>query len=123
MAGQNIVYNIIAVGLALYYTEALYVPASIVAVLMLIARLWDAFNDFIMGVIVDRTRSKWGKCRPYLMIVPLIIMLSTIGAFSATFNYNQRPVLTVVFIYTTYILWGMLYTMGDIPLWGILPDD
>ncbi|HOL17687.1 MAG TPA: glycoside-pentoside-hexuronide (GPH):cation symporter [Bacillota bacterium] len=119
MAGQNIVFNIIGVGLSLYYTEALYVPASIVAVLMLIARLWDAFNDFIMGVIVDRTRSKWGKCRPYLIYVPLLIMLSTIGAFSATFNYNQRPVLTVVFIYTTYILWGMLYTVGDIPLWGI----
>ncbi len=119
LSGQNIIYNVIAVGLALYYTEALYVPPAIVAVLMLVARLWDAFNDFIMGALVDRTRSRWGKCRPYLMIVPLLIMLSTIGAFSATINYNQNPVATVVFIYITYILWGMIYTMGDIPLWGI----
>ena len=116
---QNVIYNVIGVGLALYYTEALYVPPGIVALLMLVARLWDAFNDFIMGAIVDRTRSKLGKCRPYLIIAPLLIMVATIGAFSATINYHQNPTLTVVFIYTTYILWGMLYTMGDIPLWGI----
>ncbi|MFY9384769.1 MAG: glycoside-pentoside-hexuronide (GPH):cation symporter [Dethiobacteria bacterium] len=119
LAGQNIIYNVIGVGLALYYTEALYVPPGIVAVLMLVARLWDAVNDFIMGAVVDRTRSKLGKCRPYLIVAPMLIMVSTIGAFSATFNYNQNPALTVVFIYATYILWGMIYTMGDIPLWGI----
>ena len=119
LTGQNVIYNVIGVGLALYYTEALYVPPGIVALLMLVARLWDAFNDFIMGAIVDRTRSRLGKCRPYLIIAPLLIMVATIGAFSATINYHQNPTLTVVFIYTTYILWGMLYTMGDIPLWGI----
>ncbi len=119
LTGQNIIYNVIGVGLALYYTEALYVPPATVALLMLIARLWDACNDFIMGAIVDRTRSKLGKCRPYLLIAPLLIMVITIAAFSAPFNYHQNPTLTVVFIYVTYILWGMIYTMGDIPLWGI----
>jgi sugar (glycoside-pentoside-hexuronide) transporter len=119
LLGQNIIYNVIGVGLALYYTEALYVPPGIVALLMLVARLWDACNDFIMGVIMDRTRSKLGKARPYLLAAPLLIMVGTIGAFSATFNYHQSPTLTVVFIYVTYILWGMIYTMGDIPLWGI----
>lgn len=119
MTGQNIIYNIIGVGLALYYTEALYVPPGVVAILMLVARLWDAFNDFIMGSIVDKTRSKYGKCIPYLRVVPAIIMVGTILAFSANFNYLTKPVLTVVFIYVTYILWGMLYTIGDIPLWGV----
>ncbi len=119
MCGQNIICNVIGVGLALYYTEALYVPPAVVAVLMLVARTWDAFNDFIMGAIVDRTRSKWGKCRPYLMVVPFFIMVFSIASFSATVNYNQNPILTVVFIYVTYILWGMIYTIGDIPLWGI----
>ncbi|NLI69390.1 MAG: hypothetical protein GX364_00805 [Firmicutes bacterium] len=119
LMGQNIIYNVIGVGLALYYTEALYVPPATVALLMLLARLWDAINDFIMGAIVDRTRSRLGKCRPYLIAAPLLIMIATIAAFSATFNYHQNPVLTVVFIYITYILWGMIYTMGDIPLWGI----
>lgn len=119
LAGQNVIYNVIGVGLALYYTEALYVPPAVVALLMLIARLWDACNDFIMGAFVDRTRSKLGKARPYLIAAPLLIMVGTVGAFSATFDYNQNPTLTVAFIYITYILWGMLYTMGDIPLWGI----
>lgn len=119
LLGQNIIYNVIGVGLALYYTEALYVPPGIVALLMLVARLWDACNDFIMGVIMDRTRSRLGKARPYLLAAPLLIMLGTIGAFSATFDYHRSPTLTVVFIYVTYILWGMIYTMGDIPLWGI----
>ena len=112
LLGQNIIYNVIGVGLALYYTEALYVPPGIVALLMLVARLWDACNDFIMGVIMDRTRSKLGKARPYLLAAPLLIMVGTVGAFSATFDYHQNPTLTVVFIYVTYILWGMIYTMG-----------
>lgn len=119
VVGQNILYNIIGVGLVLYYTEALYVPPAIAAVLMLVARLWDAFNDFIMGAIVDRTRSRWGKCRPYLLFAPMLILLATVGAFSATFNYLQKPTLTVIFIYVTYILWGMLYTVADIPMWGV----
>ncbi|HQE02740.1 MAG TPA: MFS transporter, partial [Bacillota bacterium] len=71
LTGQNVIYNVIGVGLALYYTEALYVPPGIVAVLMLVARLWDAVNDFIMGAVVDRTRSKLGKCRPYLIVAPM----------------------------------------------------
>ena len=70
LMGQNIIYNVIGVGLALYYTEALYVPPATVALLMLLARLWDAINDFIMGAIVDRTRSRLGKCRPYLIAAP-----------------------------------------------------
>ena len=119
LTGQNIIYNVVGVGLALYYTEALYVPPAIVAVLMLVARVWDACNDFIMGLIVDRTRSRWGKCRPYLMVAPALVFLATVGAFSSTVNYNQNPTLTVIFIYVTYILWGMIYTVGDIPLWGI----
>lgn len=119
LTGQNMVYNVIGVGLALYYTEALYVPPGVVALLMLLARLWDACNDFIMGAIVDRTRTRLGKCRPYLIAAPLLVLAATVGAFSATFNYQQKPALTVLFIYVTYILWGMLYTMGDIPLWSI----
>lgn len=119
VVGQNVIYNIIGVGLVLYYTEALYVPPAIVALLMLVARLWDAFNDFIMGAIVDRTRSRWGKCRPYLLFAPLLILFATVGAFSANFNYLQKPALTIVFIYVTYILWGMLYTVADIPMWGV----
>ena len=119
LTGQNIVYNVIGVGLALYYTDALYVPPGIVAVLMLIARLWDGINDFIMGAIVDRTRSRLGKCRPYLLAAPMLIMVITIAVFAAPFNYNQNPTMTLIYIYVTYILWDMLYTMGDIPLWGI----
>lgn len=119
LVGQNLIYNAVGVGLALYYTEALYVPPGVVALLMLLARLWDAGNDFIMGAIIDRTRTGLGKCRPYLIAAPLLITAATVGAFSATFNYQQQPALTVCFIYGTYILWGMLYTMGDIPLWSI----
>lgn len=127
LAGQNIFYNIIGTALTYYLQFTILIPAFTVSVIMAIARVWDAFNDPMMGTIVDKTRSKWGKCRPYLLFVPLPIMIITILCFtnpggfydpalSATSLHN---ILIVSYAAVTYILWGMTYTVGDIPLWGI----
>ncbi len=81
LAGQNIIYNIIGVGLVFYFQSVIFVPAMACAVIFLIARVWDAFNDPMMGSIVDKTRTKWGKCKPYLLFVPAVIMVTTILPF------------------------------------------
>ena len=76
-----------------------------------------------MGTLVDRTRSKYGKCVPYLKMIPIPIMIITILCYvSFGFYGDGSKALDVgITIWTafTYIGWGMLYTVGDIPLWGV----
>ena len=78
MFGQNLIYNIVATGLYFYFQNVICLPAMALGWIMTIARIWDAINDPMMGTIVDKTKSKWGKCRPYLIIFPAIIGLVTI---------------------------------------------
>ncbi len=126
LLGQNILYNVTNVLLVSYFLQnVLLIPVAAVTVIIAIARVWDAFNDPIMGTIVDRTRTKWGKCRPYLIFVPAIVMVISVLCF---LNYEYDPSMgmfegtnafCVLWAGATYILWGMSYTAGDIPLWGI----
>ena len=64
LAGQNIIYNIIAAGLLFYFQSVIFLPAMAVSLIFALARVWDAINDPMMGTIVDKTRTKWGKCKP-----------------------------------------------------------
>ena len=81
LAGQNIIYNIIATGLAFYFQSVIFLPAIAVSLIFALARVWDAINDPMMGSIVDKTRTKWGKCKPYLLFVPAVILITTILPF------------------------------------------
>ena len=81
LAGQNIIYNIIATGLAFYFQSVIFLPAIACSLIFALARVWDAINDPMMGTIVDKTRTKWGKCKPYLLFVPGVIMITTILPF------------------------------------------
>ena len=126
--GQNMIYNITATGLYYYFQNVICLPAVALGWIFAIARVWDAINDPIMGSIVDRTHSKWGKCKPYLLFAPGVICLITCVAF-INGNYAEAKnagnstamVLIVGWAAVSYILWGMAYTAGDIPLWGIIP--
>lgn len=123
MFGQNLIYNIVATGLYFYFQNVICLPAMALGWIMTIARIWDAINDPMMGTIVDKTKSKWGKCRPYLIIFPAIIGLVTIltfinGNYAAASSTSQK-VLIVAWAAISYIAWGMCFTVCDIPLWGI----
>ena len=124
MFGQNMIYNIISAGLIGFYLQSvIYIPTLAIGIIAGIARVWDAINVPMMGTFVDRTKSRWGKCRPYLIIFPSIIGLITILCF-INGNYAQagssgKQIAIVAWAGISYILWGMLYTVGDIPLWGI----
>ena len=124
MFGQNMIYNIVATGLVSYYLQyVIYIPVAAIGVIVTVARVWDAINDPMMGTIVDRTKSKWGKCRPYLLFAPPIIGIITILCFvngnyvEAQSSFQQG--LIIAWAAISYILWGMSFTVGDIPLWGI----
>ncbi len=121
--GQNMIFNIIGVGLTYYLQSVIFVPAMATAIIFAIARVWDAINDPMMGTIVDRTRSKWGKCRPYLLFAPVFIGIITIltfvnGTYSSA-NSAAQNAWIIAWAGISYILWGMLYTVGDIPIWSI----
>ena len=124
MTGQNIFYNIIGVGLAYYLGFVILIPAVAVSIIMTSARIWDAFNDFIMGSLVDKTKTKWGKCRPYLIILPIPITIITIlcftnfGIYDGAAGATAKNVLIIFWAAFTYVLWGMTYTIADIPLWS-----
>ena len=123
LMGQNVIYNIIATGMTFYFQSVIFIPAAAISVIMGVARIWDAINDPMMGTIVDKTRSKWGKCRPYLFFVPAIVMVTTFmtfvnGQYSGD-NSATKNALIIGWAAVSYILWGMTYTAGDIPIWGI----
>lgn len=123
LAGQNMIYNIIGTGLYFYFQSVIFIPAMAISIFMAVARVWDAINDPMMGTIVDKTNTKWGKCRPYLLFVPPVILVITIATFlNGTYssaNSTTQNVLIVGWAAVSYILWGMVYTIGDIPLWGV----
>ena len=123
MFGQNLIYNIVATGLYFYFQNVICLPAMALGWIMTIARIWDAINDPMMGTIVDKTHSKWGKCRPYLIIFPAIIGVITILTFIngnyAEASSTAQKVLIVGWAAVSYIAWGMCFTVCDIPLWGL----
>lgn len=127
MFGQNMIYNVVTVGLYYYFQNVICLPAIAFGWIFAIARIWDAINDPMMGSIVDKTRTKWGKCRPYLIFSPIVICVITIAAFfngnyaNAKANGNKTAMIFIVaWAAISYVLWGMSYTVGDIPLWGII---
>lgn len=123
MFGQNLIYNIVATGLYFYFQNVICLPAMALGWIMTIARIWDAINDPMMGTIVDKTKTKWGKCRPYLIIFPGIIGVVTILTFINS-NYadattTAQKALIIGWAAVSYVAWGMCFTVCDIPLWGI----
>ena len=114
--GQNLICTIIGSYLTVFMTDAIGFPAMHVALLMLFARIYDAFNDPIMGSIVDRTRTKWGKCRPYMKWMAIPIAIMTILCFLPVYENNPG---NFAAISVMYVLWGMVYTVADVPYWGL----
>ncbi len=114
--GQNIICTIIGSYLTVFMTDAIGFGALSVAFLMLFARIFDALNDPIMGSIVDRTRTKWGKCRPYLKWMAFPIAAMTVLCFLPWYPNSKGGFAAISVV---YVLWGMIYTVADVPYWGL----
>ncbi len=116
MLGTNVTYGLTTGYLLYYFTDVYMIPAIAVSVLMLVARLWDAINDPMMGVIADRTKTRWGKFRPYILLSGFVMAAFTIMLF---FTPGINPGAKIAYAYVAYIGWGMSYTMSDIPKWSM----
>ncbi len=116
LGGQNLMYTYVNFFIMIFYTDVMGILPAAAGMIFLVARIWDAVNDPMMGLLVDQTRSRWGKCRPYLIFMALPIGLATTVLF---FVPHLPPHGRLVYAWITYLIWGMIYTSGDIPLWTL----
>lgn len=117
--GKDMVYMLSASYILYYFQDILGVSAVAMGVILLVARIFDAFNDPIMGVVVAKTNTKWGKFRPWLMIGTLTNAVILFLMFAAPPALDGSGL--IAYAAVTYILWGVTYTMMDIPYWSMIP--
>lgn len=117
MFGQNIIYGLVGSYLSVFYTDVISVHTLALVFITVITRVWDGINDIMMGTVVDKTHSRWGKCRPYLKFVPIIIGISTILLFMPIASFPAG--LKIIYVIISWLIWETLYTLCDIPLWGM----
>ena len=119
--GRDMVYTLISMYLMFYLTDILQLTTSqlwwITAIIMG-ARIFDAFNDPIMGVIVDNTKTKYGRFKPWIVIGGVLSGLITVLLFT---DFGLAGTGFVVAFGILYVAWGISYTMHDISYWSLLP--
>ncbi len=115
--GQGMIYAMMSSYISDYYVNVLQLPLAFVLILMLGARIWDAINDPLMGMIADRRQpTKRGKMKKYILYaVPPIAVLTLLMYYAPDMSTTSLMIYAAV----TYILWGMAYTMADVPFWGL----
>ena len=117
--GKDMVYMLSASYISIYFLDVMGISAVAIGILLMVARVFDAFNDPIMGVLVAKTKTKWGKFRPWLFIGTVTNAIILYMMFSVPPTLDGAGL--VAYASVTYILWGVTYTMMDIPYWSMIP--
>lgn len=112
--GCNIIYTAMSAFLMLYYTDYAGVSSLAVGTIMMVSRVFDGVSDIIMGVIVDRTKSRFGKARPWLLRMCVPFAVSGVLLFSVPSSWSPTPKLIYVFI-TYNLVSSVIYTAINVP--------
>ena len=100
-----------------FYTDVFLIPAGVAATMFLISRIWDGVNDPLMGIIADRTKTRWGHFRPYLLWICVPFAVAGVLTFTVPdFGMTGK----LIWAYSTFILIMMLYTAINIPYTALL---
>lgn len=116
--GKDMVYALSASYIMYYYQDILGLSATFVGFILMIARVFDAANDPFMGVVVAKTNSRWGKFRPWIFTGTILNAFVLYALFAAPAVSGKA---LMIYFAVMYILWGMTYTMMDIPFWSMIP--
>ena len=117
--GKDAIVNLVGAFLMLYFTDTLFLAPAFVGALFFVARIWDAINDPVMGMIVDNTHSKYGKFRIWLIVGTLLNSVVFVLLFH---SFNLKGTALYIYVSVMYILYGMTYTIMDVPYWSWLPN-
>jgi glucuronide carrier protein len=111
-AANNFAFAMTSMFLLLYYTDVVGLAATTVGTLFLVVRVFDGFADLFAGRMVDKTRTRWGKFRPYLLFAAVPLLLLNVVVFSVP---DLGTTGTLVYAYATYLAFGLAYSLVNIP--------
>ena len=111
-SGYQIMGSLVGAYLMIFLTDTFGVPAAAVGGITVVASIWDAVNDPMMGAIADRTNTRWGKYRPYFLFVPAALTVVVVLLFA---NPNIGTTGKIIWTAVFYVLYGMLRTAIEIP--------
>lgn len=117
--GKDAICNLVGSFLMLYFTDTLYLAPAFVGILFFVTRIWDAVNDPIMGMIVDNTRTKYGKFRIWIIIGTLTNSVVFLFLF---YSFHLTGTKLYIYVSVMYLLYSMTYTIMDVPYWSWLPN-
>ena len=114
--GQNLIFGLWSGYMLVFFTDVFGIAGGAAGLIMMFTRIWDAVNDPMMGVIADRTRTRWGRYRPWLlfMAAPIIVFL--------TLNFSAPDLSAtgkILYAYITYVMMSMAFTAVDVPYWTL----
>ena len=117
--GLDLSYGMFYSYLSYYLSSVLGLEEGFLLLITPLARIWDGINDPMMGTIVDNTRTKFGKYRPWILIGAICNAVVLFLLFTS-FGMSGLPL--YIYIAIMYVLWGMTNTMADIPYWSMVPS-
>ncbi|MET0806844.1 MAG: glycoside-pentoside-hexuronide (GPH):cation symporter [Lacisediminihabitans sp.] len=118
--GQNVILTTVTTFILVYLIQYVHISTSGIAVvttIITVAKIVDAVSDPVMGGIIDRTRSRWGKLRPFILFSAVPVAALTGLLFSVP---DVGEPAQLVFFGITYLLWGLAYTVCDVPFWALI---
>ncbi len=120
IAGQNISCGLVANWFYYFCTDVAYYDMRVIAFVVTAARIWDAVNDPLMGVLIDRHRFKNGeKLRPWLRLTPFLVGICAILMFIKPGFLENHVLIQGAFILILYLVYDMSFTVQDISMWGM----
>ncbi|MGH0034948.1 MAG: MFS transporter [Myxococcota bacterium] len=110
----------IAIHLSIFYSDVVLVPLGLIAIVKAVARAFDALTDPVMGWLTDRTRSRWGRRRPWIFVGAPLAALAFVGMLSPPRGLD--PTLAAGWLALTYTLYYLFHTVYQIPHYGLGPE-
>jgi GPH family glycoside/pentoside/hexuronide:cation symporter len=122
-AASSMFWKIFSMYLLFFYTDVFGIAPAVVGTMFLITRIWDSCFDPIVGIIADRTKSKWGKFRPYLLWIAVpFAVIGVLTFYTPDFDAKGK----IIYAYVTYSLMMMIYSLINVPyasLLGVMSSD